>query len=214
MTGKSQNNKSGAVKTGLKSKKRDRSASEERLIKAGLEVFAKNGFNGATTRIIAQKAGVNESLIGRYFDGKEGLLIAIVQTFIQEMIERELPYPPQDSLQQELKAYIRQRLELGCSHANFVHIIMSQALVDRKFKKRAIETVPIQVDPHLIQRVQLLAENGKLNPSDVEQICEEVDTFMDGLFFFEGILHETAQEILTQKADRFIDNYCRIYKKN
>ena len=62
-------------------KKRDRSASEERLVKAGTEIFSKFGFDGCTTRMIAKKADVNESLIGRYFDGKEGLLLAIIEIF-------------------------------------------------------------------------------------------------------------------------------------
>ncbi|HEY1080478.1 MAG TPA: TetR/AcrR family transcriptional regulator, partial [Bdellovibrio sp.] len=43
----------------VKCKKRDRSASEERLLNAGREIFSKHGFDGATTKMIAKKADVN-----------------------------------------------------------------------------------------------------------------------------------------------------------
>jgi TetR/AcrR family transcriptional regulator, regulator of cefoperazone and chloramphenicol sensitivity len=52
---------------------------KERLLVAGLEVFAKYGFEGASTRMLATKAGVNLAAIPYYFSGKEGLYHAIVQ---------------------------------------------------------------------------------------------------------------------------------------
>jgi TetR/AcrR family transcriptional regulator len=44
-----------------------------RILQAGLEAFAARGFDGATTRMIADSAGVNVGLIKYYFDSKERL---------------------------------------------------------------------------------------------------------------------------------------------
>ncbi len=44
-----------------------------RILRAALETFASRGFDGATTRVIAERAGVNVGLIKYYFDSK-GLL--------------------------------------------------------------------------------------------------------------------------------------------
>ena len=55
---------------------RNRGETEARLLKAGVEVMSALGYEGATTRKIAEAAGANEQLISRYFGGKEGLLIA------------------------------------------------------------------------------------------------------------------------------------------
>lgn len=196
-----------------KTKKRDRSASEERLLLAGLETFSKYGFSGSTTKMIAKKADVNESLIGRYFDGKEGLLIAIIEKFLNEIRSRELPYSPHDNLKDELTAYVKDRLEQGCLHEEFARIVFTQALVDRKFKKKVLETVPMQLDVRLIERVQRLEKMGRIKPqSNVDEICQELDTFMNGLFFFEHILHETPKEELSARATRFVARYADYQK--
>ena len=60
-------------------KKRDRAASERALIKAATVLFAAKGFDGTRTLEIAKKAKVNEALITRYFGGKEGLLVAVLE---------------------------------------------------------------------------------------------------------------------------------------
>jgi AcrR family transcriptional regulator len=46
----------------------------ERLIAAAERLFAERGYNGVSVRMIAAAAGVNWSLVGYYFRGKEGLL--------------------------------------------------------------------------------------------------------------------------------------------
>ena len=43
-----------------------------------------SGYDAATTREVAQAAGVNEQLIQRYFGGKAGLLLAIIERFGEE----------------------------------------------------------------------------------------------------------------------------------
>ena len=51
----------------------------ERLIRAAIEIFAANGFNATTTRMLADKAQVNLSAIPYYFRSKEGLYQAAVE---------------------------------------------------------------------------------------------------------------------------------------
>lgn len=46
----------------------------EKLVTAAERLFAEHGYNGVSVRMIAAAAGVNWSLLGYYFRGKEGLL--------------------------------------------------------------------------------------------------------------------------------------------
>jgi AcrR family transcriptional regulator len=46
----------------------------EKLIAAAERLFAERGYSGVSVRMIAAAAGVNWSLLGYYFRGKEGLL--------------------------------------------------------------------------------------------------------------------------------------------
>lgn len=59
--------------------RRNRQVTETALISAASEEFANKGFDAATTRSIAEAAGCSEVLIQRYFNGKEGLLLAVLR---------------------------------------------------------------------------------------------------------------------------------------
>jgi len=58
-----------------------KATTKERLIQAGIEAFAANGFEGTTTRLIAHKAGCNLAAIPYYFGSKEGLYLAVFERF-------------------------------------------------------------------------------------------------------------------------------------
>jgi TetR/AcrR family transcriptional regulator, regulator of cefoperazone and chloramphenicol sensitivity len=60
-------------------------ASRRALLLAGLEVFGEKGLAGASTREIAAKAGQNLSAILYYFNGKDGLYLAIAQEIANQM---------------------------------------------------------------------------------------------------------------------------------
>ncbi len=56
-----------------------------RILEAALDLFAASGFDGASTRTIAERAGVNLPAIQYYFGSKEGLYRAVVEQFSQHM---------------------------------------------------------------------------------------------------------------------------------
>ncbi|WP_110948076.1 CerR family C-terminal domain-containing protein [Pseudomonas bohemica] len=53
-----------------------------RLIEAAVAVFGERGYDGASTRDIANAAGVNSPALQYYFDGKEGVYLACVEHLI------------------------------------------------------------------------------------------------------------------------------------
>jgi AcrR family transcriptional regulator len=61
----------------------------QRLIHSALGVFGEYGFHGASTRMLAERAGANLAAIPYYFGGKEGLYRAAAE-FIVEFSRREL----------------------------------------------------------------------------------------------------------------------------
>lgn len=48
-----------------------------RIIEAATQLFMENGFKGTTTKMIAQKAKVNEATIFRHFNSKEGVFVEV-----------------------------------------------------------------------------------------------------------------------------------------
>ena len=51
----------------------------KQLIDTAMELFARTGFSGTTTRAIAHAAGVNEAIIFRFFPHKDDLYAAILE---------------------------------------------------------------------------------------------------------------------------------------
>lgn len=51
----------------------------QQILDVATELFARQGFNGTTTRQIAQRAAVNEAIIFRHFPTKEDLYWAVIE---------------------------------------------------------------------------------------------------------------------------------------
>ncbi|HEX3036566.1 MAG TPA: TetR/AcrR family transcriptional regulator [Thermodesulfobacteriota bacterium] len=70
---------------------KDSSKTRIKILEAAIKLFAENGFNGTTTKQIAEEAGVNEALIFRYFSTKRELYGAIIERKIEEEPGIEMP---------------------------------------------------------------------------------------------------------------------------
>lgn len=60
---------------------------KEKILEAGLSQFLKNGKAGATTKAIAEEAGVNKALIHYYYSSKDLLFDACVEDILKSMEE-------------------------------------------------------------------------------------------------------------------------------
>ncbi len=56
-----------------------------RLLDAAIEIFGRHGFDGASTRMLSQQAGVNQQAIPYYFGGKLGLYLAVADHIAERL---------------------------------------------------------------------------------------------------------------------------------
>lgn len=63
--------------------KRDSARTRERILRAAQMLFARQGYTTTGVRQVAAEAGVNSTLIRRYFASKEGLFRAAVEDMLQ-----------------------------------------------------------------------------------------------------------------------------------
>jgi AcrR family transcriptional regulator len=68
----------------------------EKLLSAAAHVYAEAGYRGATTRRIAQEAGVNEITLFRHFGSKDALLLEALRHCGGVMAQAQLPENPAD----------------------------------------------------------------------------------------------------------------------
>lgn len=84
--------------------------SRERILEAAGRVYAKHGFRGATTRLIATEAGVNEVTLFRTFGSKSALIQAVLGLYHAKTPPPELPVEPVDP-EAELTAFVQESLD-------------------------------------------------------------------------------------------------------
>lgn len=72
-------------------KKRRGDATRQALIEAAVSVFGRDGFHAASTRALAEAAGVNQALIGYHFGGKDELYLAAIDHIAQRITQRMGP---------------------------------------------------------------------------------------------------------------------------
>lgn len=114
------------------------------LIEVSQELFAARGFEGTTTRELAERAGVNEALIFRHFPTKEELYWAVLDHMISRRGSRErlrahiaAGLPERETLMAIAEEILRRDLQL--TRLLFFSVLEKHELSDRFFKTHVIE---------------------------------------------------------------------------
>lgn len=90
----------------------DKKATKEKIMQAALELIKKEGFDGITTRKIADRSGTNVALVNYYFGSKENLInesIKVILTGFRDTfaILDDLSVPARERLKRFLLDYLQ-----------------------------------------------------------------------------------------------------------
>lgn len=178
----------------LIARRRDKEATKQSLLAAAVEVFAQRGFDGATTKEVAARAGVNEGLIQRYFakgtiGGKAGLLQAIVGNMCGERLTACRMAPPSDSLKAEIATVLRHEIMQAHANRDFLRVFISRALVDADLAASLRTHYKESRMPHLVERLTHFQKDGSLDATvDLETLAATITTFAFGLGFMQQVV--------------------------
>jgi AcrR family transcriptional regulator len=196
--------------TTRRAKRKDREHTEKRLLQTGLAVFSKYGYDGTTTRMLANESGVNESLIIRYFGGKEGLLRTIISNKVSERRGRDPKIPAVlDDLEKELVEYGKTVFAEHLSDKDFFRIAVSRCGVDAELRKMLREQVSEVFDPVLVARLEELKASGEIPKGvSISQIeyALATQTFAAAflLHITLGMTEDEARSILVHTIERYV----------
>lgn len=78
------------------------------LLAAALDVFAEQGFAGATVRTIATRAGVDPAMVNHWFGGKRGLFLAAIQAPFDptELVEQAISDDPDTVAERIVRSFV------------------------------------------------------------------------------------------------------------
>lgn len=122
-------------------RERQKRQTRQKILQAALELFAEKGFEGASVREIASRAGVIHGLIKYHFDGKDQLWKAAVD-FLFERQNEELKAPPgYDDLSPDAQArdWIRRYVHYCARHPEHARIMVQESIRDSERLRWAVE---------------------------------------------------------------------------
>lgn len=113
------------------------SLKQRQVLLSSLKLFAEIGFENTTARLIAKEAGVSEGTVFSYFKTKEGILEAILSTFLEQVIpdviadfSKKKFTANQETLSVFLRSIVRDRLVFIQENQRQVKILLSRSFID------------------------------------------------------------------------------------
>lgn len=141
----------------------------ERILSAAREVIARKGKRGATTREIAEVAGVNEATLFRHFGSKSALLIAVAQRFCGVVELRDMVAQLQGPVEEDLLAIGREMYERMESQKDIIRWSIADAEYERDLffstawrPQLAIHEVVVEVMDQYVRAGVLEGDPGEL----------------------------------------------------
>ena len=114
-------------------RERKKEQTKERILEAALELFRKKGWERATTREVAAKAGIAEGTLFNYFKTKEDLALFFFQKATDDVItwhENE-PALNKAGLAERLFAILQRQLDYIAPYENFIGAAFFRSLQPR-----------------------------------------------------------------------------------
>jgi AcrR family transcriptional regulator len=141
-------------------------ARQEQILGAATRVFADKGFSRATTREVALEAGVSEGTIYNYFEDKEALLMAIMDTLNEtERRADDFREGLATDFQGFFQAYLRHRMALIWENREIFRVVMSEMLVNAGLRERYMREV--------VEPTMRLGEENFQERVGQENVCAE-----------------------------------------
>ncbi len=171
------------------------------ILDSAIDVFAKHGFRGTTTKQLARAAGVSEATIFLHFPSKEALYDAILQELLQS--QRPLTGLLEDSSDASL-AEVAQRLatrfmEQHPRGSALLRIALFSALEGHSLGRRmAAEHIggPVQSLSRVIERAQARGEvRSDLDPESAARSFDAVNTYQVLVRELLGEDHASARDM-------------------
>ena len=157
------------------------SLKQHRVLLSSLKLFSEIGFENTTSSLIAERAGVSEGTVFSYFKTKEGILEAILSTFLEQVIPEVIAdfsekkfTVDQETFPFFLKNIVRDRLFFIQENQMHVKILLGRSFIDKNLSIHLgniiVQSIIEPISPVLNQ----FKENGVIRDWSNERIVRYI----------------------------------------
>ncbi len=182
-----------------------------RILEAAARVYARHGYRGATTRRIADEAGVNEITVFRHFGTKNALLDSVAHECGLAEKAPPLPHRPEHP-ERELTAWIQARI----NHMRTMRHLMLQAMSEVRERPDMLPCVghgPVDAANQLrdyvvrLRRLGWLDGRPGLRPLDLNAAV----AMLMSAAFGDAMSRDMMPEIFPAPPDKAAAAYVRVF---
>jgi AcrR family transcriptional regulator len=185
-------------------------STEERIKEAATRVFLEKGFDGATSRDIAEAAGINIALTNYYFRSKEKLFISIfeemLQLFFNGMVEiMNKPI----SLREKIAELIEHDFQLLKNNPNLANFVMNEV---HRNPDRMVNCIGVMKQVHQSQfedQLQQEIERGNVRPIKAMHLMPMIFSNIQFLFIGKA-MHMKMWQMDETQFDEFANKQKQI----
>ncbi|MDR3622834.1 MAG: TetR/AcrR family transcriptional regulator [Paludisphaera borealis] len=185
-------------------------STRQRLLEAAARVCAERGLQGATTREIAEAAGVNEVTLFRHFGSKEKLISEIFQRAVAAQMESlSETEPDANDLERDLTRYARRYDEMLMTNEPLIRTLIGEA---RRHPQEAWQVICEAARPmreRLIGYLRAAQKAGSVR-TDIP-LGATIDAFTGMLLA--GMLRRTSfkQAMADYSPDEYVANVVELF---
>jgi AcrR family transcriptional regulator len=140
---------------------------KKRILQAARIVFAKRGYGQASTKEIADEADVAEAGIFYHFENKRGLLKAVIEGVMEELLD-----PVSSALQHDWMPWtaemLHRRIELIRRDGALLSVLIQEVQLDDDLRQIYKERVLRAAFTKLKARLDALMAEGKVRPINTQ----------------------------------------------
>ncbi|GED18121.1 TetR/AcrR family transcriptional regulator [Aneurinibacillus migulanus] len=125
---------------------------KEDILEASLEVFAERGYYNTTTALIAEKAGISQPYVFRFFKTKEELFVAALDRAFERILQTFKNV--ESSSEQLVTKMIEAYEELSILHANEIALQVIGLSVTEESIKNSTRKGLSQIRSYVLERFQ------------------------------------------------------------
>jgi AcrR family transcriptional regulator len=141
-------------------------ARRAQILDAAARVFAEKGFHRATTREVAEQAGLSEGTIYYYFDSKTALVVGIMARLAAAVAPSFYVAEAPEDVREFYAALFRQRQEFVKENREMLHALLSELLTNRELRDQYRKELVVPFLSQLEEHIGSLAGQGQIRDLD------------------------------------------------
>lgn len=180
----------------------------DRIVDAAIALVSERGYKGATTKLIAEHAGVNEVTLFRHFGSKKGIVEAAVDKFaFDDQFFELFDAIIQFDLEKDLQMLVREQQKNLERKREIILVSFKEAGAFPELDKM-IAHIPETYKLKLADYFKIMIEKDKIKEQDPFVIAENFIFLNFGYFLLKDRINTTGSSL---DLDTFLANNVKVF---